>query len=59
MLHAPTQVAQLFKSHSDLLEEFTYFLPDSTPPSQQVRHCAVLQHAKAVQAHLQRHLSSY
>ncbi len=26
----------LFKSHSDLLEEFTYFLPDSTPPSQQV-----------------------
>jgi histone deacetylase complex regulatory component SIN3 len=38
MLHLKTpQVAQLFKSHSDLLEEFTYFLPDSTPPAQQVR----------------------
>jgi histone deacetylase complex regulatory component SIN3 len=51
VLCAPTQVAQLFKSHSDLLEEFTYFLPDSTPPSQQVRQLALLQHAKAVQAH--------
>jgi paired amphipathic helix protein Sin3a len=27
------EVAQLFKSHSDLLEEFTYFLPDSTQPA--------------------------
>ena len=24
------EVAQLFKSHNDLLEQFTYFLPDST-----------------------------
>ena len=27
------EVAQLFKSHNDLLEEFTYFLPDSTQPA--------------------------
>ena len=27
------EVAQLFKSHADLLEEFTYFLPDSTQPA--------------------------
>ena len=26
------EVALLFKSHNDLLEEFTYFLPDSTTP---------------------------
>lgn len=25
----------LFKSHNDLLEEFTYFLPDATPPALQ------------------------
>ena len=25
----------LFRNHNDLLEEFTYFLPDSTPPQQQ------------------------
>ena len=25
----PSQVAVLFKSHADLLEEFTYFLPDA------------------------------
>jgi len=29
------EVAMLFKNHSDLLEEFTYFLPDSTPPAAQ------------------------
>ena len=28
------EVALLFKSHTDLLQEFCYFLPDSTPPSQ-------------------------
>ena len=27
------EVATLFKSHNDLLEEFTYFLPDSTTPA--------------------------
>ena len=27
------EVAQLFKTHNDLLEEFTYFLPDSTTPA--------------------------
>ncbi|KAK9814633.1 hypothetical protein WJX72_009077 [[Myrmecia] bisecta] len=26
------EVALLFRAHRDLLEEFTYFLPDSTPP---------------------------
>ena len=26
------EVAQLFKHHTDLLEEFTHFLPDSSPP---------------------------
>lgn len=26
------EVAQLFKHHPDLLEEFTHFLPDSAPP---------------------------
>lgn len=31
------EVAKLFKNHSDLLHEFTYFLPDSTPPSAQPR----------------------
>lgn len=25
----------LFKNHNDLLEEFTYFLPDATPPALQ------------------------
>ena len=37
------EVAQLFKHHQDLLEEFTHFLPDSSPPqvapSPRVRHC--------------------
>jgi histone deacetylase complex regulatory component SIN3 len=28
-------VAHLFKNHNDLLEEFTYFLPDATPPALQ------------------------
>ena len=28
------QVAILFRTHSDLLQEFTYFLPDSTNPAQ-------------------------
>jgi histone deacetylase complex regulatory component SIN3 len=26
------QVAQLFHAHDDLLEEFTFFLPDSKAP---------------------------
>ena len=26
------QVALLFRSHDDLLQEFTYFLPDSSVP---------------------------
>lgn len=26
------QVALLFRNHDDLLREFTYFLPDNTPP---------------------------
>lgn len=30
---ACVQVAVLFRSHNDLLGEFTYFLPDNTPPS--------------------------
>ncbi len=30
------EVALLFRHHPDLLEEFTHFLPDSTPPT--VRH---------------------
>eukprot|EP00232_Nephroselmis_pyriformis_P019508 CAMPEP_0182880668 /NCGR_PEP_ID=MMETSP0034_2-20130328/16687_1 /TAXON_ID=156128 /ORGANISM="Nephroselmis pyriformis, Strain CCMP717" /LENGTH=677 /DNA_ID=CAMNT_0025013665 /DNA_START=122 /DNA_END=2152 /DNA_ORIENTATION=+ len=29
------EVALLFQSHTDLLEEFTYFLPDSTAPANQ------------------------
>ena len=28
------QVAILFRTHSDLLQEFTYFLPDSNNPAQ-------------------------
>ncbi|KAK9837425.1 hypothetical protein WJX81_001540 [Elliptochloris bilobata] len=28
------EVALLFRAHRDLLEEFTYFLPDSSPPQQ-------------------------
>ena len=28
------QVAVLFRNHQDLLDEFTYFLPDNTPPAQ-------------------------
>ncbi len=27
-------MALLFRAHRDLLEEFTYFLPDSSPPQQ-------------------------
>jgi histone deacetylase complex regulatory component SIN3 len=27
------EVAQLFRHHPDLLEEFTHFLPDSAPPA--------------------------
>ncbi len=26
------QVAVLFRNHSDLLTEFTFFLPDNSPP---------------------------
>jgi hypothetical protein len=26
------QVAVLFRSHNDLLTQFTYFLPDNSPP---------------------------
>jgi histone deacetylase complex regulatory component SIN3 len=26
------QVAVLFRAHADLLTEFTYFLPDNSPP---------------------------
>ena len=29
------QVAGLFRRHDDLLQEFTYFLPDSTAPAAQ------------------------
>jgi histone deacetylase complex regulatory component SIN3 len=32
-------VAVLFKNHHDLLTEFTYFLPDSSPPAG-VRACS-------------------
>ena len=28
------QVALLFRNHRDLLEEFTYFLPDAQAPAQ-------------------------
>lgn len=31
----PLQVAGLFRRHDDLLQEFTYFLPDSTAPAAQ------------------------
>lgn len=31
---AHVQVAMLFRSHKDLLEEFTYFLPDAQAPAQ-------------------------
>ena len=27
------EVAQLFRHHQDLLDEFTHFLPDSAPPA--------------------------
>ena len=27
------EVALLFRNHRDLLEEFTYFLPDASPPA--------------------------
>lgn len=37
------QVAGLFRRHDDLLQEFTYFLPDSTAPAaQHVRTCSPL-----------------
>ena len=32
------EVAQLFKSHNDLLEQFTYFLPDSTQQALSLIH---------------------
>lgn len=40
----PPQVAVLFRSHSDLLTEFTYFLPDNSPPQARewMRHAAGL-----------------
>ena len=31
--HKRIKVALLFKSHNDLLEEFTYFLPDFSTPA--------------------------
>lgn len=31
------EVAQLFKAHPDLLEEFTHFLPDANPPARAKR----------------------
>jgi paired amphipathic helix protein Sin3a len=31
------EVAQLFRHHPDLLEEFTHFLPDSAPPGVRAR----------------------
>ena len=37
------QVALLFRSHDDLLQEFTYFLPDNSVP--QVKHTFDMQHA--------------
>ena len=36
-------MAQLFRTHADLLEEFTYFLPDSTPPAPPVQHATLPQ----------------
>ena len=33
------EVAQLFRHHPDLLEEFTHFLPDSAPPVRAVGLC--------------------
>ena len=36
------EVAQLFRHHQDLLDEFTHFLPDSAPPA--VRSTPVTQH---------------
>lgn len=35
------EVALLFRSHDDLLAEFTYFLPDNSPPAVQPRRTAV------------------
>lgn len=34
------EVALLFRNHSDLLAEFTYFLPDNSPPAAQPRRAA-------------------
>ena len=34
------EVAQLFRHHQDLLDEFTHFLPDSAPPAVRARHAA-------------------
>eukprot|EP00898_Chlorokybus_atmophyticus_P000738 jgi/Chlat1/1665/Chrsp127S08674 len=36
------EVATLFADHADLLEEFTYFLPDSTPPATQPKDLVVV-----------------
>ncbi len=36
------EVAQLFRHHQDLLDEFTHFLPDSAPPA--VRRRSFLPH---------------
>lgn len=35
------EVALLFRTHNDLLAEFTYFLPDNSPPAAQPRRTAV------------------
>lgn len=40
------EVANLFESHSDLLEEFTYFLPGSASPAAQPVAKPVLQNAR-------------
>ena len=34
------EVALLFRNHTDLLAEFTYFLPDNSPPAAQPRRAA-------------------
>jgi histone deacetylase complex regulatory component SIN3 len=35
------QVALLFRNHRDLLEEFTYFLPDAQAPAQVRAHALI------------------
>lgn len=39
MYHCLMQVALLFRSHDDLLQEFTYFLPDSSVPQVTCKPC--------------------